>query len=346
MKNNSNLVSIIIPTLNSAHVLEYCLASIKTQTYKSYEILIIDGGSSDNTINIAKKYHCHIFNNPLKTAESAKAIGLKKAKGKYIALIDSDNILPNKNWLSTMLIPFSDPKIIGSEPLSFTYRKNAGFIERYSSLIGANDPYAYISGNYDRFSQLTQKWTNIKLPTENFKKYLKIKIDNNQYIPTIGANGTIFRKDFLLKFFKGDYFFDIDILAIAPKPLYFAKVKIGIIHTFCESSIIKFITKQNRRLCDYFNHIHERKYDYSNNFNKNIFNNLYLLIKNNLYFSLYSLLIIPSLVDSIRGFFRKPDPAWFFHPLACFITFWIYLYISILNVFGIKLRLNRNQWHQ
>jgi len=329
----SPLLSIIIPTLNAAKVLETCLKSIKKQTFKDYEILIIDGGSTDNTKIIAKKYRCKVIKNPLKTAEAAKALGLKMASGKYIALIDSDNILPSIYWLSKMLLPFKDLSIIGSEPISFTYRKNSGYIERYSALIGANDPFAYVNGNYDRYSYLSNKWTGLKLNTEDKKSYLKLKIEDCRFLPTIGANGTIFNKDFLNKFFKGDYLFDIDILAMAPKPLYFAKVKIGIIHTFCESSLTKFIKKQNRRLTDFYIYKNHRQYQWQNS---------NLPIK----YTLYSLLIIPSLFDSIKGFIKKSDFAWFFHPLACLLTWWIYFIVTIKYRLNLLKPLERNQWRQ
>ena len=327
------IVSFIIPTLNSGRILKQCLRSIKNQKFTNYEILIIDGGSVDNTLNIANNYHCLIINNPLITGEAAKALGLKKARGKFIALIDSDNILPNKNWLSEMLSVFTDPEIIGSEPLFFTYRSQAGFTERYSALLGANDPFAFINGNYDRFSQLSQKWTNLKLTVDDFPKYLKIMIDDNRNIPTIGANGTIFRKKFLQKFFKGDYLFDIDLLAMAPKPLYFAKVKTSIIHTFCESSLSKFVRKQNRRLTDYYTFKKFRQYQWSSS--SHIFT-----------FSLYSLLIIPALFDSFRGFVKKPDFVWFFHPIACFITWWIYFIVTLKYKFHLLKPINRIKWQQ
>lgn len=326
-------ISIIIPTLNADKVLESCLKSIKKQSYKKYEIIIADGGSSDNTLIIAKKYHCIVIKNKLKTAEAGKAIGLKKAKGEFVALIDSDNILPDKNWLSLMLLPFKDSEIIGSEPIAFTYRKNAGFIERYSALLGANDPFAYFNGNYDRYSYLSNKWTKLKLETVDKKSYLKLKIADCRFLPTIGANGTIFRKDFLNKFFKGNYLFDIDILAMAPKPLYFAKVKTGIIHTFCESSLSKFIKKQRRRLTDYYIYKDKRLYQWQSQ--SHIFG-----------FTLYSLLIIPSLFDSIRGYIKKPDFVWFFHPLACFLTWWIYFIITLKYKLNLLKATNRHQWQQ
>jgi len=352
LKNSviSPLISFIIPTLNSAKVLSACLKSIANQNYLNYEILIVDGGSTDSTLEIAKRFKCQIIHNPLKSAEAAKALGLKKVHSKFVALIDSDNILPSKNWLQKMLLPFKDSEIIGSEPIAFTYRQNSGFIERYSALIGANDPFAYISGISDRINSIDHQWTHLNLSQENFSSYIKIKLIPKHLLPTIGANGTIFRTSFLKKYFSGNYLFDIDIITQAlvetQKPLYFAKVKIGIIHSFCESSIPKFIRKQDRRLRDYFTHLHQRSFDYSNNFSDNIFKNVFLLVKNNLYFTLYSLLLFPSLIDSLRGFFNKPDMAWFFHPFACFITFWIYFYISILSLLGVNLTLNRNKWQQ
>jgi glycosyltransferase involved in cell wall biosynthesis len=326
-------ISIIIPTLNSAKVLPACLKSIIKQDYFSYQIIIVDGASTDSTLKIARKFHCQIINNPLKSAEAAKALGLKKTHSKFIALIDSDNILPSSNWLTKMILPFKDSEIIGTEPISFTFRKKSGFTERYSALIGANDPFAYFNGNYDRFSYLSQKWTNLKLKTIDKREYLKINIDDNQNIPTIGANGTIFRKIFLNKFFHGNYFFDIDILAMAPKPLYFAKVNIGIIHSFCESSLSKFIRKQQRRLTDYYTLQKYRHYQWSNT-------------SHILAFSLYSLLIFPALYDSIRGYIRKPDSAWFFHPLACWLTWWIYFIVTLKYKLHLLKPISRLEWHQ
>lgn len=336
------LVSFVIPTLNADSVLETCLKSIKKQTIlsKNYEIIIADGGSTDNTLNIAKKYNSIIVKNPLKTAEAGKAVGVNKSRGKYIALIDSDNILPTTNWLETNIeILDNDESLIGSEPLSFTYRKNAGYIERYSALIGANDPYAFITGVYDRKNHVNFKWTGLKIHQIDYPKYIKIELKPGFQIPTIGANGTIFRSDFLKENLKIDYLFDIDIISESLKihqiPLYFAKVKQGIIHTFCESSIIKFIRKQNRRITDYFYYQKYRKYNWSQT---NKFGSLKFL--------LYTLLIVPAFFDSIRGFIHKPDSAWFFHPLACIITLYIYTLNTIKYKFNILKQLDRQKWQQ
>jgi len=334
------IVSFIIPTLNAASVLETCLKSIKKQNFKKYEIIIADGGSNDNTLKIAKKYHAKIFKNPLKTAEAGKAIGVKHAIGKYIALIDSDNILPTKNWLQKNIdILEKDSQLIGTEPIRFTYRPKAGFIERYSALTGVNDPYAFISGVYDRQNFINFKWTGLKIDQIDKNQYIKITLKPNSPIPTIGANGTIFRTDFLKNNLKSDYLFDIDILADYlnknKKPIYFAKVKQGIIHTFCESSIKKFIRKQNRRITDYFNYQNLRQFNWNQTNKSGI-----------LKFIFYTILIIPMLFDTLRGFFHKPDAAWFFHPLACFITLYLYTINTIKKRLNLLKQLDRKQWQQ
>lgn len=342
MKKKYPKISIIIPTLNADQPLVECLGSIRNQNYpqNQIEVIIIDGGSTDKTIDLAQKQRTRIFFNKLKTAEAGKAIGVRQSTGQYLALIDSDNILPNKNWLKKMILPLiKDKTIIGSEPYKFTYRKNGGFIERYSSLIGANDPYAYISGVYDRFSYLSHRWTGLKLEIEYFLNYQKVKLKPKTILPTIGANGTIFRADFLKNNLKSDYLFDIDILSqvinITNKPLYFAKVKIGIIHSYCESSINKFIRKQKRRLIDYYFYLPYRHYNWS-------ITNQTKVLK----FFIYTILMFPPIGDSIRGYYKKPDIAWFFHPLACYLSLIIFTFISIKRLLGINQTVKRSLWSQ
>ena len=335
-------LSFIIPTLNADKVLDKCLASIYKQDFpkKDYQILIIDGGSTDKTLEIAKKYKSTIYSNPLKTAEAGKAVGVKKAKGKYLALIDSDNILPKKNWLNKMLAPLEENRdIIVSEPINFAYRRNSGVFERYSALIGANDPYAFVTGVYDRQNWVNKKWTGLNLEETNKKNYIEVILKPNTIIPTIGANGTIFRSSFLKNNLKSDYLFDIDIISQVlnkkKKNLLIAKVKVSIIHTFCENSFSKFIRKQKRRLTDYYIYKELRKYDWQP-----------INQRAQLKFILYTLLFIPALIDSFRGFLNKKDWVWFLHPLLSFLTLLIYTLITLKFKLNLLKAINRQKWQQ
>jgi len=87
------LVTISIPTFNSAQFLESCLKAIKNQTYPNIEVNIVDGGSSDETLSIAKSFG---FEQVIRCSDAlleARYQGIVKAKGDYILLLDSDQIL-------------------------------------------------------------------------------------------------------------------------------------------------------------------------------------------------------------------------------------------------------------
>jgi glycosyltransferase involved in cell wall biosynthesis len=343
-------ISILIPTLNAGKVLELCLESIKIQDYpkEKIEVIIADGGSKDNTREIAQKYGALVVENPLKTAEAGKMAALKAAKGEFIVLVDSDNILPESRWLKKMLNPLSKhPEALGSEPIKYTWRKEDGFISRYCALIGINDPLVLFLGNYDRISLITNKWTEVKHWEMDYGEYLFLKFEkkDTNTLPTIGANGTIFKSGFLKQFTPGDYLFDVDILK---RELYktglvnFIKVKTGITHTYCESDIRKFIRKQARRAQDYIYYKNNQSIRSPEGKGKNVGSiNAYGLIK----FILFCVTVVPLLIQSIIGYVRKPDFAWFFHPIACEITLVVY---SWYIIFGrlYKKEFSRKNWEQ
>jgi glycosyltransferase involved in cell wall biosynthesis len=92
MKSNP-LVSIIIPTYNSEKTLAKCLESIKNQTYKNIEIIVVDKNSKDETVKIAKIYEVKVFVINAKERSEQKNFAIKQSKGKYIYIVDSDFII-------------------------------------------------------------------------------------------------------------------------------------------------------------------------------------------------------------------------------------------------------------
>lgn len=88
------LISIIIPTYNNAEFLPRALKSVINQTYKNIEILIINDGSTDDTIEIINKfedYRIKLYNKTNGGVSLARNYGIKKANGKYLMFVDSDD---------------------------------------------------------------------------------------------------------------------------------------------------------------------------------------------------------------------------------------------------------------
>lgn len=89
---NQPLVSVCIPTYNSASFIKLCLDAIKSQTYKNIEIIIVDGYSKDKTLDIAREFEARVFMDKHGLL-NARKIGVEKSSGDYILLLDSDQIL-------------------------------------------------------------------------------------------------------------------------------------------------------------------------------------------------------------------------------------------------------------
>lgn len=90
--SDSPLISINIPTLNSEKTLAKTLESVKAQSYKNLEVLVIDNGSADNTTEIAQEFEAKVLINHGSLLES-RCIGIGQSTGKFILLLDSDQIL-------------------------------------------------------------------------------------------------------------------------------------------------------------------------------------------------------------------------------------------------------------
>lgn len=96
------LVSFIIPIYNSERTLERCLISIKNQDYPNKEIIIVDNGSLDNSLAIAKKYSEKIFFDG-GLLGSVRQTGIDHMQGQIAGIFDSDVYLPHNKWLSNAI---------------------------------------------------------------------------------------------------------------------------------------------------------------------------------------------------------------------------------------------------
>ena len=107
--------SILIRTKDEESGLEKCLLSIREQTYKVDEIVIVDSGSIDLTLSIAKKYNCKIIQiNPDKfTFGYALNIGAENCTGDIIISISAHCLPKNKRWAESLIKHFSNIDVVG-----------------------------------------------------------------------------------------------------------------------------------------------------------------------------------------------------------------------------------------
>lgn len=158
--------SIIVPTLNEEEYIEQCLTSLYAQnTDESYEIIVADGGSSDNTVRIAEKYADRVIGCE-RGISKGRNEGARASKGKLLIFIDADSI--------------ASPSLIGSYAHAFATNKCI-------AATGPIFPMEKLASIEDTFVRIGSK-----LYTESWIKFL-IKIGKPAFI---GSNSAFSREVF------------------------------------------------------------------------------------------------------------------------------------------------------
>ena len=99
--NEISLISIIVPVYNAAPYLDQCISSIMEQTHRNLEIILINDGSTDNSLEICRKYadmdpRIRVLTQENKGLGTTRNVGLAVAKGEFVGFVDSDDyIAPN-----------------------------------------------------------------------------------------------------------------------------------------------------------------------------------------------------------------------------------------------------------
>jgi glycosyltransferase involved in cell wall biosynthesis len=131
--NELELSIIITAKDKNDWLLKDLLRSIDAQTYPKdkYEVLVITEGDS----------------------ESAKGIGVKRARGKYVCILASDNYLDSKGFLEYHIRCLNaHPDYTGMYPGYYSYYREDDILNRYFALIGGNDVIPFYLGKNDKFS--------------------------------------------------------------------------------------------------------------------------------------------------------------------------------------------------
>lgn len=326
-KNKLPTVTIILITWNVERTINSVLETINSQIYPKHliEIIAVDGNSTDGTLEILNKNKIKIktIQSPFpKDPEACRGVGLKYAKGEIICFIDSDNYLPNKNWLQHMVNPFvNHPEIVGSETIRFGYRRKDNYLNRYFALIGSADPVGLYLGKADKLSYISDKWVGFGKVIKNYKKYFIVEFDEDHF-PTLGSNGFCARRKLLLKA-KSDprHYFHIDVPLDLVRMGYakYAVVQEAIIHDTA-TDIRSFLKKRAAYMqLHYQKRAKDRRYKV---FDPNRKEDVFRIIL----FIFFSLTFAQPTYVALKGYFKKRDIAWFVHPIFCFMIMSAYSY--------------------
>ena len=186
------LVSVIIPTYNSEKTLPLCLESIKRQTYKNIEVIIVDNFSVDRTVDIAKKYGVQVHvRGPERSAQMN--YGALSARGELVYFIGSDFVLHSKvieecvqlikqSYDAVIVLNVSYPKTSLIAKIRFYERLSyygsdiyeaARFMKRSLFMkVGGFDEKLYANEDYDLHQRLLKAGARIARTKRSFEIHI------------------------------------------------------------------------------------------------------------------------------------------------------------------------------
>jgi len=188
-----HVISVVIPALNEEKTIETCLLSLKNQTYDNFEIIVVDGGSEDSTVEIAHRY-ARVIMQKSSTIGGARREGAEAASGDLLAFTDADSVA-DCNWLMRIAENL-DKHELSYGPVYF-YENNFGAtMVQFWRRIGTMDRFfgfyrilgpnvairknAYLRVKHDDISLLEDFDFSMRISREN----IRAKYDRNQIVYT------------------------------------------------------------------------------------------------------------------------------------------------------------------
>lgn len=328
-RKNWPTISVVTATYNSGKVLGRCLKAVRNQNYpqSKIEIILGDGGSTDNTLAIAKKHKARVVKIPPEKqhAEYNRGVAFNRAQGELVLILDHDNFIPYKTWLKDMVKPLlENPKMVATETAYYDYNRRYKLMDRYCALFGISEPLPFYMGKADRLPHSADTWINFGKAQDRGGYYL-VKFEKDpRKIPTIGTNGCLMRRKLVTKNadVRPEYHYPIDVMVDVIKNGHnqFGFIKNSLIHLTNLTGFWPYLKRRIRFMREYhFRDYAKRRYSVYMKGDE------WKLAK----YVFFSLTLVKPTWDALKGYMEISDIAWFVHPFMCLATTLIYSYITI-----------------
>ncbi len=286
-------VSLIIAALNDEKRLQRCLDSVQEQDYPKYliDLIIVDDGSTDGTVELAKKYGARVFINPGGYIYKNMMIGVKESRGKYFFTPETDIVLGGRDFIKNMIYPMLVDKRIVASFTDEKMSKDMHWSARFLCYATAQaDPLLEFL-----FDKIENKIVNIR------KNFFLCKFDNKLQ-PAVRM---FYRKNYFQNTasWKSDSYFDHDFVINCVKKgyTYFAYVPDPGYFHYHVKSLRHLMQKRVRNIKQHFLPYYKKtKYVILNTRDKKQVFRLVLFV-------VYANLIFPAMVRGIYRYFKYKD---------------------------------------
>lgn len=313
------LLTIVMPTLNSASTIDMALSAARDQDLpaEDVEILVIDGGSTDATPEIAARHGARVVPNPRVQQEYAKHIGMMQARGRYAMYLDSDEVLASRDALSRRVRALRDHPDVGIV-LTGGYRKpdGASAVNEYINLF--SDPFAFfmqrISSDYRYYyGSMVRAFGGDERP----EGFAKLSLPDALPVVDISAGNTID-----VEYFRARFAGQVDDVRVIPLVFTLiirdgkkaAILKDDYVYHYSVDTFSRYVRKLKWRVVMNVHHSQEPGVGFTN---REAMQPQSVRLKK-LAFMPYSLTLVLPLLDGILMALTKRSPVALLHPVFTF----------------------------